>query len=277
MNKVLAVAVAALVVMVGALAYHVYYSPPPKFYHLDIHVANTTNIGNITVGTSNFNVLGQYLNVSLLANQQIQVQFHDYLIGPAPWYVDQQPKVFMANNKTLNVTRSFQSYVPISVITSKSNSSLTYQQFISLKPSLLKDVNANYSNIGFFYANGTPIYSWIEFYNASVFHSWSNITGDVNRTIYLAVYPQSSNLLSSTGLIGESSLFGTRNNYKLVFGNDNYAYVSNNGASTISVIDTSTNTVVATVGVGASPYGVAIHISILNMPDITIVNQIYPS
>ena len=36
------------------------------------------------------------------------------------------------------------------------------------------------------------------------------------------------------------------------------AYVTNNGSNTVSVIDTATNTVVATIPVGVSPFGVAI-------------------
>ena len=36
------------------------------------------------------------------------------------------------------------------------------------------------------------------------------------------------------------------------------AYVTNNGDNTVSVIDTATNTVVATVAVGASPSGIDI-------------------
>src|SRR5262249_42188023 len=37
-----------------------------------------------------------------------------------------------------------------------------------------------------------------------------------------------------------------------------FAYVTNSGSGTVSVIDTATNTVVATVGVGGDPRGVAI-------------------
>src|ERR1700686_4539865 len=37
-----------------------------------------------------------------------------------------------------------------------------------------------------------------------------------------------------------------------------YAYVANGGSDNVSVIDTSNNTVVATVPVGSNPYGVAI-------------------
>ena len=37
-----------------------------------------------------------------------------------------------------------------------------------------------------------------------------------------------------------------------------FAYVANNGSSTVSVIATATNTVVATIGVGTGPRGVAI-------------------
>ncbi|PEQ45635.1 YncE family protein, partial [Bacillus cereus] len=38
----------------------------------------------------------------------------------------------------------------------------------------------------------------------------------------------------------------------------NFAYATNSGSNNVSVIDTSTNTVVATVLVGNSPFGVAI-------------------
>ena len=44
-----------------------------------------------------------------------------------------------------------------------------------------------------------------------------------------------------------------------------YAYVTNYGSGTVSVIDTSTNAVIATVTVGTDPYGVA-----LNGPPLTV-------
>lgn len=37
-----------------------------------------------------------------------------------------------------------------------------------------------------------------------------------------------------------------------------FAYVANSAASTVSVIDTSTNTVVSTIGVGSTPHGVVL-------------------
>ncbi|WP_257208097.1 hypothetical protein [Bacillus cereus] len=40
--------------------------------------------------------------------------------------------------------------------------------------------------------------------------------------------------------------------------NGNFAYVTNNDDHTVSVIDTSSNSVVATVPVGSRPFGVAI-------------------
>jgi len=36
-----------------------------------------------------------------------------------------------------------------------------------------------------------------------------------------------------------------------------FAYIANSGSNSVSVIDTATNTVVATVGVGSAPIGVA--------------------
>ena len=38
-----------------------------------------------------------------------------------------------------------------------------------------------------------------------------------------------------------------------------FAYITNNGSNNVSVIDTSTNTVIATVPVGSLPFGVAVH------------------
>ena len=40
-----------------------------------------------------------------------------------------------------------------------------------------------------------------------------------------------------------------------------FAYITNAGSGNVSVIDTATNTVVATVGVGTSPYGVAVNLA----------------
>ncbi|OLE77460.1 hypothetical protein AUG19_00430 [archaeon 13_1_20CM_2_54_9] len=40
--------------------------------------------------------------------------------------------------------------------------------------------------------------------------------------------------------------------------NGAFAYTANAAASTVSVIDTATNTVITTVGVGSTPYGVTI-------------------
>src|SRR5437870_3161107 len=39
----------------------------------------------------------------------------------------------------------------------------------------------------------------------------------------------------------------------------NYAYVANNSANTVSVINTATHAVVATIPVGTAPYGVAVN------------------
>jgi len=37
-----------------------------------------------------------------------------------------------------------------------------------------------------------------------------------------------------------------------------FAYITNGNSATVSVIDTSTNTVINTIQVGATPYGVAV-------------------
>jgi YVTN family beta-propeller protein len=47
------------------------------------------------------------------------------------------------------------------------------------------------------------------------------------------------------------------------------AYVANDDSNSVSVIDTVTNALVATVGVGAYPYGVAIHTLVIGPPTTT--------
>ena len=54
-----------------------------------------------------------------------------------------------------------------------------------------------------------------------------------------------------------------------------FAYITNNGSDTVSVIDTATNTVVDTVAVGANPFGVAVHpdgntVYVANNQDATV-------
>ena len=57
--------------------------------------------------------------------------------------------------------------------------------------------------------------------------------------------------------------------------NGDYAYVTNDGSGTVSVINTATNTVTATITVGSSPYGVAVtpngaYVYVINFNSATV-------
>ena len=100
----------AAIFLLAIFAWHTYESPRPSFFMLHIQVNNTTNMGNVTVNTNNYYVLGDYLNVSVLQNAMAIIQWHDYYVTNAgyPTYnssrVLQSISVFMANNRTVIVS-----------------------------------------------------------------------------------------------------------------------------------------------------------------------------
>lgn len=98
--------------------------------------------------------------------------------------------------------------LPLTIRTSFSNRSLSYQQEIELNSSAYAQyLNSNLSNVLFTYENGTPIDAWIQSNatNAStrtIF--WLNVSGLVNRTIDLVLYPKETSLLGRESYLGEA-------------------------------------------------------------------------
>ncbi len=112
----------------------------------------------------------------------------------------------VSNNGKISVVTSQYSYesYPFEISVNKSEKSLTYDQVISLNRSNIPNINSNFSNIMFYYSNGTAIPAYIYNIENTTAHMYLKITGEVNRTIYLRVYPYNSMLFSSNGDIGEA-------------------------------------------------------------------------
>ena len=95
-----------------------------------------------------------------------------------------------------------------------------YQQFIKIQDPGNFGINQNGSNIEFFATNNTQLYAWIQSLNSSKMTVFVKNYNDSN-TILLKVLPYNSNVLSSTGYVGEapqlSSIYGEYDNGKYVF------------------------------------------------------------
>ena len=111
----------------------------------------------------------------------------------------------VSNNENISVVTSQYSYesYPFDISVNKSEKSLTYDQVISLNRSNINGVNSNFSNIMFYYSNGTAIPAYIYNIENTTANIYLKITGEVNRTIDLRIYPYNKILFSSNGYIGE--------------------------------------------------------------------------
>ena len=112
----------------------------------------------------------------------------------------------VSNNENISVVTSQYSYeaYPLEISVNKSEKSLTYDQVISLNKLTIDGINSNFSNIMFYYSNGTAIPAYIYDIENTTAQLYLKITGEINRTINLRVYPSNSMLFSSTGDIGEA-------------------------------------------------------------------------
>ena len=112
----------------------------------------------------------------------------------------------VSNNENISVVTSqysYQSY-PFDISVNKSEKSLMYDQVISLNRSNIHGINSNFSNIMFYYSNGTAIPAYIYNIENTTANIYLKITGEVNRTIDLRIYPYNRILFSSNGNIGEA-------------------------------------------------------------------------
>ena len=112
----------------------------------------------------------------------------------------------ISNNRNISVVTSKYSYesYPFEISVNKSEKSLTYDQAISLNRSNINAINSNFSNIMFYYSNGTAIPAYIYNIENTTAHIYLKIAGEVNRTIDLRIYPYNRILFSSNGYIGEA-------------------------------------------------------------------------
>lgn len=112
----------------------------------------------------------------------------------------------VSNNENISVVTSQYSYdsYPLEISVDKSEKSLTYDQVILLNRSNIHSINANFSNIMFYYLNGTAIPAYIYNIENTTAHIYLKIAGEVNRTIDLRIYPYNRILFSSNGNIGEA-------------------------------------------------------------------------
>ena len=118
MNKVLAVAVAALVIMVAAFAWHAYNvrHNAPQFvrYNLNIGV-NNSSIDSLSINNFTYsNLGGHWFNTSLLGYSNYSVTFPYYVIYGG--HVNETAHVYLDRNMTVtfNATKKT-TYGPIYV------------------------------------------------------------------------------------------------------------------------------------------------------------------
>ena len=154
-------------------------------------VLNNTNIYNSIMWNKNYAIYR--FNASS--------QNHNYILPLNNLTYSQ-----VSNNGNISVVTSQYSYesYPFEISVNKSEKSLTYNQVISLNRSNIHSINSNFSNIMFYYSNGTAIPAYIYNIENTTAQLYLKITGEVNRTIYLRVYPYNSILFSSNGDIGEA-------------------------------------------------------------------------
>ena len=216
MNKVLAVAVAALVIMVGVFAWHEYNSPTLPRYNLNIGL-NNTEIQNVTINNYAYhNIHSDWFNVTMTAYGNYTILFPYYVAYNGD--INNTAEVYLAHNTTVlfNIPN-----ITLRITTLDPNASLTFQQMIHLNRTVFPFINKAFSNIAFFYNNGTPIYAWLESVISNNATLWLKLNGSINRTINIKVYGPTANEMSSKGYYGEapqlSATYGEYDNGANVF------------------------------------------------------------
>lgn len=137
------------------------------------------------------------------------ITVHQLTQGSLPARLANGPTLVLPLNITVNVPRQ----------------SLEYQQYVTIDPMIYnRFLNRNLSNILFTYQNGTPVNAWIQS-NATNSSTrtgvWLNLGGELNRTLYMLVYPENVSMLGKGSYVGEapqlSPVYGEFDNGARVF------------------------------------------------------------
>ena len=199
MNKVLAVAVAALMIMAGMLIYHEINSPQRPRYNLNIGL-NNTEIQNVTINNYAYhNIHSDWFNVTMAGYGNYTILFPYYVAYDG--HINNTAQVYLAHNTTVLFNTP---NITLRITTLDPNASLTFQQMIHLNRTTFPFINKAFSNIAFFYNNGTPIYAWLESVTNNNATLWLKLNGSVNRTVNIKIYGQTANEMSSKGYYGEA-------------------------------------------------------------------------
>ena len=216
MNKVLVVAVAAMMILVGTFAWHEYNSPTLPRYNLNIGL-NNTEIQNVTINNYAYhNIHSDWFNVTMTGYGNYTILFPYYVAYDGR--INNTAQVYLAHNTTIlfgipNIT--------LRITTLDPNSSLVFQQMIHLNRTTFPFINKAFSNIAFFYINGTPIYAWLQSITNNNATLWLKLNGSVNRTINIKIYGPTANEMNAKGYYGEapqlSATYGQYDNGRNVF------------------------------------------------------------
>jgi hypothetical protein len=223
MRKVIAIAVAAMMIMAGMLIWHEYNSPQLPKYNLNIGL-NDTYIQNVTINNYAYhNIHSDWFNVTMAGYVNYTILFPYYVAYDG--HTNNTAQVYLAHNTT--VLFNFPN-TTLRITTLDPNASLTFQQMIHLNRTTSPFINKAFSNIAFFYNNGTPIYAWLESITNNNATLWLKLNGSINRTINIKVYGQTANEMNSKGHYGEapqlSATYGQYDNGANVFNfYDNFA------------------------------------------------------
>lgn len=216
-------AVILLVILISVVAGTVLFrqnpfKPKAPVYQLDIGYTGGS-IGTLTISGDTYrNINSEWFNITLWGNEHYVIQF--------PYYVEYDGIVSTEAFVYLlyNVSAVFGPGTPgLSIQTIDSNSSLTYEQQVTLNRSdpALTGINANFSNVQFSYTNGTAVESWIQSIDGESATYWLKLSSEVNQTLAINVGAADQNLLSASGPVGEapqlSSIYGQYDNGRLVF------------------------------------------------------------
>ena len=225
MNKVIVVAIAAMMVIIGAFAYHVYTHPshPPTFKQYNLNIVMNSAIGSLAINNRVYsNLGGHWFNTTMTGYNNYTVSF-PYLVEYGG-YVNSTLHVYLDHNTTVLLDRAIVN-LSLSLTTDAPNTSLIFQQMIHLNRSAgipYSSINPSFDNLAFYYNNGTPIYAWLEsinqYGNATI---WLKLDGCVNRTIDVKILNQTANGMSASGYYGEapqlSATYGEYDNGASVF------------------------------------------------------------
>ena len=253
MNKVIVVAIAAMMVIIGAFAYHVYTHPshPPTFKQYNLNIVMSSAIGSLAINNRVYsNLGGHWFNTTMTGYNNYTVSF-PYLVEYGG-YVNSTLHVYLDHNTTVLLDRAIVN-LSLSLTTDAPNTSLIFQQMIHLNRSAgipYSSINPSFDNLAFYYNNGTPIYAWLEsinqYGNATI---WLKLDGCVNRTIDVKILNQTANGMSASGYYGEapqlSATYGEYDNGANVF-----PFYDNFAGTTLSSKWTSTGGITYSVNNG---------------------------